>query len=391
MLQKEEILALIDKQEPEMLALWEKLVRIETPTENKEGLEKLAGELEALFDQYGFAYEKTEFPKAGPTLVANVKGDDLAPIIFMSHMDTVHTVGAFGDNAWVIDSENPDIVHGPGVSDTKGGVVSALYAMKVLKEIGYSKRPLKLILVGDEEVAHAASEGAASAIIEREVEGAACAFNCDSGRLDRNIAVKRNGGGIFKVTVHGKAAHAGNAPWEGANAILAASKKIAAIAELSDYNDAYFGTGVIKGGSKSNIVPDYCEFINDIRFKTNAAYDGAVAKIKAVCENDEDARIKTEVKVVGCFRAMEKVEKTDAFFDIYKNVCVELGYPEPQAVEAGGCSDASFVAYKNVPVLCGTGSRGANNHSLEEYAILSSVAEQVKKMVLTVLAIPDNF
>ncbi|WP_405379993.1 M20/M25/M40 family metallo-hydrolase [Phascolarctobacterium sp.] len=385
------ILSFLKTQQNQITYLYENIVRIETPSSAKTALEELAAHLDTYLNAMGLNVVKHCYENAGPSIVASTKATALPPILLCSHLDTVHPVGAFGKDAFIRDKDNPDKVYGPGVYDTKGGVVIAIFVLKALLHFGYTKRQIKLVLVSDEEVAHNLSQGASAKLIEDEASGACCCFNCDSGRLNDRIVLQRNGGGIFKLKVHGKAAHAGNAPWEGANAILAASKMIAAIAELNDYNDAYFGAGVIKGGTKSNIVPDYCEVTNDIRFKTNAAYNDALAKIRTIADSNPDSRIHAEVEATGLFRAMEKVPKTDALLDHFADACQELGYNRPTGVFAGGCSDAAFVTYMGVPTLCGTGIVGDNGHTLEEYAFESSIIEQAAKVILTILTLPDDF
>jgi len=44
--------------------------------------------------------------------------------------------------------------YGLGVIDMKGGIVVLTYAIKALKSINYKNRTLKIILLGDEEIAH---------------------------------------------------------------------------------------------------------------------------------------------------------------------------------------------------------------------------------------------
>lgn len=381
----------LNEHKAEMSKFFEALVRMEAPTNDKEGLTKLATYISAYAKSMGLVVTEYPFPKAGPTLVIQTPPTELAPVLLCSHMDTVHAVGVFGEDAFVRDAENPDIIHGPGTYDTKGGIVIALYTLLALKELGYQQRQLKLVLVGDEENAHGASEGGSAAIIEQEAKGCVCCFNCDSGRLNNRIVLQRNGGGVIKVIIKGKAAHAGNNPWDGANAIHAAAEKISAIRALSDYNDAYFGTGVIQGGSKSNIVPDYCEFVNDIRFKTNQAYDRAIENIRKIVETNDDPKIQAELKIVGIFRAMEKTPKSDVLLELFSNAAEELGYPRLEGVFAGGCSDAAYVTNLGVPTLCGTGILGENAHTLQEYAIESSMQEQISKVALTIIRLPDEF
>lgn len=48
------------------------------------------------------------------------------PILLLGHMDTVHAVGKFGPEPFLV---KDDRVYGPGVYDMKGGDVIALFAL----------------------------------------------------------------------------------------------------------------------------------------------------------------------------------------------------------------------------------------------------------------------
>ena len=58
----------------------------------------------------------------------------------------------------------------------------------------------------------------------------------------------------------------------------------------------------------------------------------------------------------------------------------------PQGIQQSGCSDTSFVTRIGIPALCSLGIQGAGAHSLDEYAIPSSLLVQCKKLVATILA-----
>ena len=67
----------------------------------------------------------------------------------------------------------------------KGGIVAFLYAILALDAAGYDTRPLKVILAGDEEIAHANSDAAEHFM--QEARGCAAAFNCETGFVDNGI------------------------------------------------------------------------------------------------------------------------------------------------------------------------------------------------------------
>ncbi|MCD8217872.1 MAG: peptidase dimerization domain-containing protein [Clostridiales bacterium] len=108
---------------------------------------------------------------------------------------------------------------------------TCILVIKTLQHLGYDKRQLRLLLSGDEEVAHALSHGEGSRVYD-------AAFNCESGMLNGDVVYRRKGGAIIKITVHGVSAHAGREPEKGASAIREAARKILRIEELSNPEQA---------------------------------------------------------------------------------------------------------------------------------------------------------
>ena len=83
---------------------------------------------------------------------------------------------------------------------------------------------------------------------------------------------------------------------------------------------------------------------------------------------------------------MEMVDGADRHLSLYQESCKLLGEPIPQGIQQSGCSDPSFVTRIGIPALCSLGIQGAGAHSLDEYAIPSSLLVQCKKLVATILA-----
>ncbi|HEY7149166.1 MAG TPA: M20/M25/M40 family metallo-hydrolase, partial [Gaiellaceae bacterium] len=69
----------------------------------------------------------------------------------------------------------------------------------------------------------------------------------------------------MKVTLHGRAAHAGMYPEEGRSAIAAAAKAIADFKLGRVDEETTANVGLIDGGTASNIVPEWCTFLVDVR------------------------------------------------------------------------------------------------------------------------------
>ncbi len=380
--------ALIDSSYDEMIELYRKIVTMETPSANREGLQELAEVLAQCFRDLHMNAEIHHYAKGGPAVTAESEPAELAPIALVGHYDTVHPVGSFGPDPFIIEG---DIVKGPGVFDMKGGIVIMLYAIKALQSVGYNKRQFKVMLAGDEEVAHAFSNGECGRLIEEHAKGCVCAFNCESGAPKEEVSTRRKGGAVFEVEVFGKAAHAGKEPEKGASAILQAAHMISEIESHTVIGDMTFNCGKIAGGTGSNIIPDYCTFTVAVRYCTNAQYDEAVKMLNDLCENVTVKGTRCTIRANGFYPAMELTERTEDLMEIYRTAAKMLDRPVPEGLYIGGCSDSAFTTRAGVPTVCSAGPQGEYAHSRNEFAYLSSLAIQCKKIVASILMLPDNF
>ena len=197
---------------------------------------------------------------------------------------------------------------------------------------------------------------------------------------------RRNGGAIIRVKVKGKAAHAGKEPQKGASAILQAARMITEIESRSVFGYLSFNCGRISGGTGANVIPDSCEFSIGIRYAANAQYEEAIAFLKNLCEHVTVPGTSCTMEQNGYYPAMEMVDGADRLLSLYQESCKLLGEPIPQGIQQSGCSDTSFVTRIGIPALCSLGIQGAGAHSLDEYAIPSSLLVQCKKLVATILA-----
>lgn len=378
----------IDAHEQEMIDLLSTIGSMESPAMDFNAVANVAEYLNERCREASLTSEVHAFASGGPSLTACTAEAQLPPVALLGHMDTVHLVGSFGEQPVRIEG---DMIYGPGVFDMKGGVVIALMCIRALMHAGYDKRQLKMIIAGDEEVAHSATKGEGGKLMEECTKDCAAVFNCESGSPNAGVTVRRKGGAVFEVRVYGKAAHSGKEPQKGASAIRQAAEMICAIERETDFASLSYNCGKISGGKGSNIIPDYCEFTVGIRYVTNAQYEHAEKFLQELCENPVVAGTHCEMNLNGFYPAMEPVEKTEALLDVYKQACALLGFAEPEPVSQGGCSDSAFVTKQGIPALCSLGIQGDGAHAKTECARLSSLAEQCKKLAAAIVLLPDQF
>jgi glutamate carboxypeptidase len=381
--QKEQAFGFIDEHKQEMLSLWQELVNMESGSSNKAGIDAVAVKLQKVLDGEGAATRIVEFEKAGNMLIGEIGGlqRPKAGVIFMGHMDTVFGEGTVAKRPFTIKDGK---AYGPGVLDMKGGIVAFLYAIKALNAAGYNKRPIKILLAGDEEVAHANSN-AAELLIE-ESKGYAAAFNCETGFVDDGIVVGRKGTVLFTLEVKGVAAHAGNDPENGRNAILELSHKVIAIQNLTDReNGTTFNVGIIQGGTVPNAVPDYAKIVVDVRYTDPAMLPQITRQIiEIAAKNHVEGTMTTVASGLG-IKPMQTTNGVKQLFSLVKKTYEANGWGTPYEKQVGGGSDSAYTVLAGVPTVCAMGVKGGRNHSPEEYAVVETLFERAKLLVDCVL------
>lgn len=372
---REKIKKFIEENREGALKLWGDIVNIDSGSPDKEGVDKVIDVVKVAMDEAGFETKVYEMEKAGNTIVGTFNGESIeAPIIFIGHVDTVFNDNDTKERPFRIEDGK---AYGPGVLDMKAGVVIGIYVAKALKEAGYSKRPIKMVYVGDEEVAHEHSN--ATEVLKEESMGALAALNFETGRLNNNVVVGRKGSRMFKVRIDGVSVHSGNEPEKGRSAILEASHKIIELEALNDiHRGKLINVGTIKGGTSDNTVPGFCEFGVATRHINNEIGDEIVKDVTEVLEKQFVKDTVTTFQSGLGLDCMEKTEGVMELFELINKVGLELGLEPLNAVEVGGGSDSATTVSIGVPTVCGLGAKGEFQHTKDEYAVVETLFERME-------------
>ena len=379
---KQLILDYIDQSREDMLTLWEQLVNVESAEDNKTGIDSLISKVEHILKDEGFSTKVVPYQKAGNTLVAEF-GDvkNVQPIIFIGHVDTVFPKGFLADHPFQIKDGK---AYGPGVLDMKGGVVSILYAVKALRTAHYDRHPLKVIIVGDEEVAHINSD-VRSVIIE-ESRGGLCAFNTETGNLENNLSIGRAGGSIYELEVEGVASHTGIDWKSGRNAIIELANKMIEIDGASNHDEGFtFNVTIVEGGTAANTCPDYAKAIIGTRCQTQEQQTMMHDTLEKISEKTYIEGTTTTLTYKGGFDPMEVTSGSENLFEHIKATAEELQLDAPTPVKSQGSSDSAYSVLAGVPTVCSLGPIGEGNHTPHEYAIVDSLFERCKLLAVSVL------
>ena len=205
------------------------------------------------------------------------------------------------------------------------------------------------------------------------------AFRVHGGKLHGlRHAFQSADAGKMRRHRQGKSAHAGNNPWDGRNANVAAMKFALAAYELAD---AELGTtvnpGVLKGGSAPNVISDTCEVQIDIRYWKDEDGRALKAKIEELVGQTWVEGV-TQTMRVDCFGpAMPLSEDTKELVAKITEAAKLEGF-DAQWVDAGGGSDGNHIAKEGVPVIDGCAPAGGAFHSDREFLRLDTVEERIR-------------
>ena len=149
---EQKILAYLKEHETEIFEDLKSLVLTEASTSDIEALAKVREKLIMLIKERtgedSFVYEAEN----GHCPVRFQYGKGTEKILFIGHYDTVHLIGAL--KYYTEGNE----LHGPGVYDMKGGLISAIWTVKAYKDLGIDPgKRLEFIFNGDEETGSAES------------------------------------------------------------------------------------------------------------------------------------------------------------------------------------------------------------------------------------------
>ena len=373
----------IDRLYPEYLRVWEDVCNIESPTNYKEGVDKVGQYFIDMARARGWKIDVLEQKAAGNAITITLNPDSKnAPVALSGHIDTVHPIGLFPTPAVSSDGEK---IYGPGVTDCKGGVVASFLAMDALDRCGFRDRPVILIIQSDEETSSITSGHETIRYMCDQAKDAVAFLNTE-GSTRGSVIVARKGIIRFELTVHGISGHSSRC-YEASNAVAEAAYKIIELEKLKDMNGLTCNCGVIHGGSVANTVADTCTFTADIRFATSKELEWVKNKVREVAEHSTLKGCTCSVRQVSMRPAMERTDANVHLADRINEINETVGLPVLEARFGFGGSDAAYTSQAGIPSVDSIGVEGDFIHSPREYAIKSSLAHSAKQQAAVAMFI----
>lgn len=343
-------------------------VEIESPSGNRAAIDAMARFFAREIEVAGGTAELLPHAQAG----AAVRGEfpattrvrrprDRKPILLLGHHDTVWETGTLASMPFRVRGGR---AYGPGAFDMKSGIVCALWGLKALRALGVPHtRPVRIFLNPDEEVASRAFRRELLA----EARRAAAVLVLEPAAAGGALKTARKGVGEFRITVHGRSAHAGINPADGVNAVTELARLVLRVTKLADPKRGVTLTpGVIAGGTRSNVVPELASVSIDARVPTMKDAGRIERQIRALRPRDRGARIEIEG---GINRPpLERVHAARLFARA-QALARKMGFGLAEASTGGG-SDGNFTAALGIPTLDGLGGVGDGAHARHEHVVI---------------------
>jgi len=242
--------------------------------------------------------------------------------------------------------------------DDRAGIAAILYALQQAVKEGVSLRPCTLAFTTCEETTLLGSQylqldkAITQGFIFDSYLPTGCFVNSSCGAV------------MLEIKIKGKASHSGIAPEKGINAIQIAAEALSQFPFGRIDADTTANIGLIKGGSATNVVPDWVEMEGEIRSKQEAVVEKYADELRQVFMDAAEARGgKAEFVSRWDFRPFLVGPQSPTYQRAVQ--AIQAVGLEPKASASFGGSDANSLNAKGIASInFGTGAQ--NPHSNEE-------------------------
>lgn len=408
---KAEFIQAVDDRKDELLKLVSELIQIKS--ENPTGSQReVVDYVEQYLSRFGIPYQELGSNPEFPCIAAEIGSDGGFEMIMNGHVDVVPA----GDPAqWDFDPYSGKItdtqILGRGTSDMKAGVAGILFAMALFSEqVSVLKGKLRLHIVSDEE--SGGRYGTRWLCDNGYADNADACLVAEPTSMD-TIEIGQKGGLELILKAYGKSAHGSLGNYKGDNAILKMAKVLEHVSLLTEIKGNFSerqqkpladsiklaeeaneipglgrvieqvttNVGMISGGTRPNMVPDYCEVTVDVRLPIG------------VSKAEIEACMKKIIELSGVSGAEYELNyKSDANFTdheapivvAFKNNAEALLGTEVIPAYQWASSDARDYRKKGIPTIQFGPSNTVGIHSYNETVEIADVLTAVKTYVASI-------
>ena len=402
------LVAYNDAHNQDALALLERVVNINSGTQNFPGVKEVGAVFMGELQPLGFTtrwIDGAPFKRAGH-VVAEHPGAG-ARILLIGHLDTVFEKDSPFQKFERLDDRT---ARGPGIIDMKGGDVVMISALKALHASGALKTMnVVIVMTGDEEDSGDPLSAAREALVAA-AKGADLAIGFEDGPGDPKTAVTARRGTMgWQVRVKGAPAHSSQifredigygAIYELARILNAFREKMAGEAHLT------FNPGVVLGGTavdfdpvqlrgsafgKTNVIAEHATVSGDLRALSREQFEKAQKTMTGIVAASLP-HTSASITFDEGYPPMAPTDGNAKLLAMYDQASRDLGFGPVAAVspDRAGAADVSFVAADVKTIIDGVGLMGHDDHTVKETADLTTLPSQTKRMAVLLHRIAKN-
>lgn len=385
---------------PEALDLLRRLVAVNSFTANAVGVDTVGHLTAEAFAPLGFHAESipSATDGAGHHLFLRKSATERKePVVLVTHSDTVFPEEEEIRHGFRWD-ERPaeDRIYGPGTVDNKGGTALIWLMLSILREVAPDFFEQTSWLVAANAAEEVTGDDFARAATTLCGGSASAVLVFEGGPVDDrgwHIVTSRKGRSTWKLTVEGRAAHAGSQHREGINAIDALAGVLPDIAaQTSVPEDRTVNIGRVHGGTVVNRVPHEAVAEWECRATSPEALRRADEIFSGLSGIARGGAILTATRT-GFTPPWPGGEGARTLYRHWRKAAAALGLTSV-SVPRGGLSDANHLSHLG-PTLDGLGPWGGNAHCSVRSPDGSKVPEFVEagsfvpKAVMNALALVE--
>ena len=352
------------------------LVNLDSGQGNPDGITAVGKWLADRMVAKGWIAEQVDVGAAtGRCTVVKNREADHYDVMLVGHVDTVCPTSETAKRPFRRDDTR---AYGLGVIDMKQGDLAIVHVLEQLPGDVNEKLNILVIFNPDEEIGSRYSKK----LIDEYAKISDYAYIFEAASTDGSHTIQRKGMCSATVEFHGQAGHAGylfnGGMISAINELIYWGSQINTL--LSAERETSVNIGVIEGGVKTNVVPDYAKMMFEARYD----YPEELDKVKAMLEQLKEHAAQAGVGVEINFRssaAMMPTEKTHAYIKRVTAMAAANGI-DFYTKKRGGLSDANHISACGPICVDGLGPTGDCDHSDKEYLEISTIEPNLKLVYL---------
>jgi glutamate carboxypeptidase len=378
------IKAAAEAAQPAVIESLQKMVQIESGSQDLAGLAAMANFTELRLQALGFKTERRKVTaSAGADMViGTLQGTGRRRLMLQAHLDTVYQKGILGSQPYRVEGGR---IYGPGIADDKGGIAVILHSLALLRDAGWKNYDTLTVLFNpDEEVGSPGSGETIAALADQHDVVLSCeptAAKAVAGR--EGLLLGASGATSARMEVKGRTSHAGAAPELGRNALVELAYQIVQTRDIAnDVTGARLQWTTAQAGLVRNQIPDSAVATADVR----TTQPGAAEKLQAKLQAAVDAHklvpdTETRVTIAAGRPAFIANAAGRAMAERAQAIYAEIDRPLELVDMTGGGTDAAFAGRSGkAAVVESFGLAGFGYHARDEYIEVDSIVPRLYLM-----------